>query len=148
MVRRSSRELGAWEEYQEEGREFVRAEVPKGANAGRRYAIAKRLAERYEIKGFFASGGLGLILRGRDLHTETDVLVKTTLDYQIVHEAKGRDVEGMQRRIRAARRTLQTERLDERREAVGIVSEGEALGWIRRLAATRSVPSYHSEVGR
>src|SRR5690349_12132459 len=110
MARRSAQEARDWETIDFDGREFVRAKVPKGNNAGQTYTIAARLAERYEVRGFFASGGCGLILRGRDLHTETDVLIKTTLDYNLVHEAHGRDIEGMRKRIRDTRRQLQTER--------------------------------------
>jgi serine/threonine protein kinase len=110
MARRSAQEARDWETFDFDGREFVRAKVPKGNNAGQTYTIAARLAERYEVRGFFASGGCGLILRGRDLHTETDVLIKTTLDYNLVHEAHGRDIEGMRKRIRDTRRQLQTER--------------------------------------
>ena len=95
MPRRSGQEARDWEVFQYDGRDFVRAKVPKGGNAGQSYTVAERLAERYEVKGFFASGGCGLILRGRDLNTETDVLIKTTLDYQLAHCAQGRDTEGM-----------------------------------------------------
>jgi serine/threonine protein kinase len=110
MVRRSSQEVRDWEHFTFDDREFVRAKVPRGNNAGQTYTVARRIAERYEAKGFFASGGCGLILRGRDLHTETDVLIKTTLDYKLAHEAQGRDVDGMRKRICGSRRQLQSER--------------------------------------
>lgn len=110
MSRKSAKEIRDWSETVVNGRDFIDARVPKGINVGKRYVIAKRLAERYEVLGFFASGGCGLILRGRDLHTENNVLIKTVLNYDIYHNARGRDREGMRKRIWTLRKQLQTER--------------------------------------
>ena len=110
MARKSAKEARDWIEFTYGGREFVSAKVPKGNNAGRPYKIAKRIGERYEVRGFFASGGCGLLLRGRDLHTQTDVLIKTTLGYDLRDYAAGRDIDGMRKQIWSLRKQLQTER--------------------------------------
>jgi len=109
--RSSSNGTPAWTEFQYRGREFIRATVPRGINEGMPFAIAKRLAERYEVRKFFASGGCGLLLEGRDLRTETDVLIKTTLRYDgIVEYARSRDEEGFAKKLTESRKLLQTER--------------------------------------
>ncbi|WP_397569276.1 serine/threonine protein kinase [Schlesneria sp. T3-172] len=100
-----------WNEFSYRGRDFVRATVPHGINAGLPFVIAKRLAERYEVRKFFASGGCGLLLEGRDLCTEANVLIKTTLRFDgIVTYAQSRDEEGIKRRLTENRKLLQTER--------------------------------------
>jgi serine/threonine protein kinase len=110
MASRSNQSAGTWEEFPFQGRSFIRAIVPRGDNEGQKFEIAKTVAGRYEIKGFFRSGGCGLLLRGRDQQTETDVLIKTTLRYDVVYCARGRDVEGFRKAVRQARQQLQTER--------------------------------------
>ena len=88
--------------------DFVSATVPKGDNKGLPFTIAKRLAERYEVRKFFASGGCGLLLEGRDLRTETDVLIKTTLRYDgIVEYARCRDEDGFRKKLTDHRKQLQ-----------------------------------------
>ena len=109
--RSSSNAAPVWNEFQYRGRDFVRATVPKGINEGLPFTIAKRLAERYEVRKFFASGGCGLLLEGRDLRTETDVLIKTTLRYDgIIEYARSRDEEGFTKKLTESRKLLQTER--------------------------------------
>jgi len=110
MSSRSSPSNGAWDEFLFQGRPFFRAVVPRGDNEGQRFEIAKTVAGRYQIKNFFRSGGCGLLLRGRDQRTETDVLIKTTLRYDVVYHARGQDVEGFRKAVRQARQQLQTER--------------------------------------
>lgn len=110
MSSRSSHSNGNWEEYPFQGRSFFRAVVPRGDNEGQKFEIAKTIAGRYQIKSFFRSGGCGLLLRGRDQQTETDVLIKTTLRYDIVHFARGQDLEGFRKVVRQTRQQLQTER--------------------------------------
>ena len=109
--RSSSNAAPVWNEFQYRGRDFVRATVPTGINQDLPFTIAKRLAERYEVRKFFASGGCGLLLEGRDLRTETDVLIKTTLRYDgIVEYARSRDEEGFTKKLTESRKLLQTER--------------------------------------
>lgn len=110
MARRRSAEIASWEEFRHDDRDFIRARVPRGSNVGQIYTVARRIAERYEVKGFFASGGCGLLLHGRDLNTDTDVLIKTTLRYDFVHHASGGDAEGMKNELKKERRRLETER--------------------------------------
>jgi serine/threonine protein kinase len=92
------------------GRPFLRATVPAGDNRGQLYIVARQIADRYEVQGFFASGGCGLLLAGRDVRTETEVLIKTTLRYEVAHEAMGRDRDGFTRQLKGPRKQLQTER--------------------------------------
>jgi serine/threonine protein kinase len=110
MGRRTLKEIQDWEEFPHRGRPFVRAKVPKGDNAGQTYTVAKFIADRYEVKRFFASGGCGLLLAGRDRQTETEVLVKTTLRYDCTHCARYRDRDGFARQLKQLRQQLQTER--------------------------------------
>src|SRR3954447_25337625 len=110
MARRTRREIDNWNEFTDSGRAFVRAIIPRGLNEDQEYVAAKRIADRYEIKRFFASGGFGLLLVARDVRTETDVLVKTTLRYDVAIEAKERDEAGFTRKVWARRQQLQTER--------------------------------------
>jgi serine/threonine protein kinase len=110
MAGRSSQSNGTWEEFSFQGRPFFRAVVPRGDNEGQQFEIAKTVAGRYQIKNFFRSGGCGLLLRGRDQQTETDVLIKTTLRYDVVYCARGQDVEGFRKVVRQVRQQLQTER--------------------------------------
>src|SRR5262249_55092907 len=97
-------------EFTEGGRTFVRAVIPRGLNEDQEYTAARRIADRYEIKRFFASGGFGLILVGKDVRTETDMLVKTTLRYDVSFEASNRDGVNFTRKVWARRQQLQTER--------------------------------------
>ena len=92
------------------GRDFVRGVVPSGANQGMKFTIARRLAERYEVQKFFASGGCGLLLEGHDLRTGTNVLIKTTLRYDVIEYAKGHDEDGLTKQLSGPRKQLQTER--------------------------------------
>lgn len=102
---------GIWSDFQYRGRDFIRGTVPHGINAGLPFVIAKRLAERYEVRKFFASGGCGLLLEGRDLRTQAEILIKTTLRYDgIVEYARSRDEEGFKRKLTESRKLLQTER--------------------------------------
>src|SRR5215470_2662264 len=110
MARRTRREIDNWNEFDHAGRKFVRAIIPRGLNEDQEYVAARRIAERYEIKRFFASGGFGLLLVARDRRTETEMLVKTTLRYEVSIEARGRDREGFVRKVLARRQQLQTER--------------------------------------
>lgn len=136
---RGTSSSAAWEEFDYRGRPFYRGVVPKGDNQGQEFTIAKQVAGRYAVKGFFASGGCGLILRGKDLQTETDVLLKTTLRYDLYHYAQGRDEEGYFNTLRASRRQLQTERrvmvLLKNRGCNGIPNPNDyVFDWNPRLA--------------
>src|ERR1051326_3086811 len=91
-------------------RPFLRAEVPRGDNRGKIFTIAQPLAQRYEIVDFYASGGLGLILEGRDLRTQGRVLIKCGLFYDVIPYAKVRDQEGFTNQLRLPRKTLEMER--------------------------------------
>lgn len=88
----------------------VRGVVPHGPNQGRPFTIAQPLAERYQVLGFFASGGMGLLLEGRDRRTQARVLIKCNLMYDVVPYARVRDIEGFSRQLRLPRKTLEMER--------------------------------------
>lgn len=92
------------------GRQFLRAEVPEGDNRGRVFTVAQSLAGRYQILGFFASGGMGLLLQGVDLRTDTHVLIKAILHYDVIPYARVRDREGFTNQLRVPRKTLEMER--------------------------------------
>ncbi len=98
-------ELFSWS-----GRTFLRAEVPRGDNRGQTFTIAQPLAGRYQVLDFFASGGMGLLLEGTDLRTETRVLIKSILRYDVVPYARVRDREGFNNHLRVPRKTLEMER--------------------------------------
>lgn len=100
--------LGAAFTYR--GREFVRGVVPSGINQGMTFTVARRLAERYEVQKFFASGGCGLLLEGHDLRTGTSVLIKTTLRYDVIEYVRGHDEDGLTKQLIGPRKQLQTER--------------------------------------
>lgn len=100
----------SWSEFEFASRTFIRGTVPRGDNQGQPFTMARRLAGRYEVHQFFASGGCGLLMQGRDLQTGTDVLIKTTLRYDIVYYAQGRDEDGFFNKVRQTRQQLQTER--------------------------------------
>jgi serine/threonine protein kinase len=91
-------------------RPFIRAEVPRGDNRGKVFTIAQPLAQRYEIVDFFKSGGLGLLLEGRDLRTEGRVLIKCNLFYDVIPYARVRDQDGFTNQLRLPRKTLEMER--------------------------------------
>src|ERR1051326_8457779 len=91
-------------------RPFLRAEVPRGDNRGKIFTIAQPLAQRYEIVDFYASGGLGLILEGRDLRTQGRVLIKCGLFYDVIPYARVRDQDGFTNQLRLPRKTLEMER--------------------------------------
>jgi serine/threonine protein kinase len=110
MGRRSAKEIQDWREFSWQERPFVRAKVPRGPNEGQEYTVAKWIADRYEVKRFFASGGCGLLLAGRDTQTETEVLIKTTLRYDCAYHAKYRDKEGFTKQLDGNRKQLETER--------------------------------------
>jgi serine/threonine protein kinase len=92
------------------GRRFLRGAVPAGDNRGRPFTVAQPLASRYEIVGFFASGGTGLLLEGRDLRTGGRVLIKCVLRYDILPYARFADRDGFTNQLRAPRKTLEVER--------------------------------------
>jgi serine/threonine protein kinase len=92
------------------GRTFLRAEVPHGDNRGKTFTIAQPLAGRYEVRGFFASGGMGLVLEGLDLRTSGRVLIKAILNYDVMPYARVRDQEGFTNQLRLPRKTLEMER--------------------------------------
>jgi serine/threonine protein kinase len=110
MSRRTRREIENWNEFTDLGRTFIRAIIPRGLHEDQEYVAARRIAERYEIKRFFASGGFGLVLVAKDVRTETDMLLKTTLRYDVALEARGRDTVGFTRKVWARRQQLQSER--------------------------------------
>ncbi len=91
-------------------RPFVRAEVPTGDNRGKLFTVAQPLAQRYEILSFFASGGMGLLLEGKDLRTQCRVLIKTSLFYDVIPYARVRDQDGFTNQLRMPRKTLEMER--------------------------------------
>jgi serine/threonine protein kinase len=91
-------------------RPFLRAAVPRGDNRGKVFTIAQPLAERYEIVDFFASGGLGLLLEGRDVRTLGRVLIKSNLFYDVIPYARVRDQDGFTNQLRLPRKTLEMER--------------------------------------
>lgn len=91
-------------------RPFLRAEVPQGDNRGKAFTVAQPLAGRYQIVRFFASGGMGLLLEGLDLRTSGRVLIKATLNYDVVPYARVRDQEGFTNQLRLPRKTLEMER--------------------------------------
>jgi serine/threonine protein kinase len=91
-------------------RTFLRAEVPRGDNRGKVFTVAQPLAQRYEVVDFFASGGMGLLLEGRDLRTQGRVLVKCSLFYDVIPYARVRDQEGFTNQLRLPRKTLEMER--------------------------------------
>jgi serine/threonine protein kinase len=92
------------------GRTFLRGEVPHGVNRGQRFTIAQPLAGRYDLRRFFASGGMGLLLEGQDRRTQARVLIKSILRYDVVSYAKVEDREGYTNQLRVPRKTLETER--------------------------------------
>jgi serine/threonine protein kinase len=91
-------------------RPFLRAEVPTGDNRGKIFTVAQPLAQRYEIVNFFASGGMGLLLEGKDLRTQCRVLIKTSLFYDVIPYARVRDQDGFTNQLRLPRKTLEMER--------------------------------------
>jgi serine/threonine protein kinase len=91
-------------------RPFLRAAVPRGDNRGKVFTIAQPLAQRFEIVDFFASGGLGLLLEGRDLRTRGRVLIKCNLFYDVIPYARVRDQDGFTNQLRLPRKTLEMER--------------------------------------
>jgi serine/threonine protein kinase len=95
--------------HQYAGRSFVKGEVPAGDNRGRPFTVAQPLAGRYEIMGFFASGGTGLLLEGHDLRTTSRVLVKCVLRYDVLSYARYGDRDGFTNQLRAPRKTLEVE---------------------------------------
>lgn len=92
------------------GRVFVRAEVPEGENRGLVFAVAQPLANRYQVERFFASGGMGLLLEGRDVRTEARVLIKAILRYDVMTYARVRDREGFTNQLLVPRKSLEMER--------------------------------------
>lgn len=91
-------------------RPFLRAVVPHGDNRGKVFTIAHPLAQRYRVARFFASGGMGLLLEGIDQRTQSRVLIKTNLFYDVVPYARVRDQEGFTNQLRLPRKTLELER--------------------------------------
>ncbi len=97
-------------ELTHDGRTFLWAQVPTGDNRGRPFTIAQPLADRYEVRRFFASGGMGLLLEGLDRVTGARVLIKSILHYDVVPYARVRDREGFTNQLRVPRKTLEMER--------------------------------------
>jgi serine/threonine protein kinase len=93
-----------------DGRDFLKAQVPRGDNRGRTFTIAQPLAGRYQVERFFASGGMGLLLQGSDLRTGTQVLIKSILHYDVIPYARVRDRDGFTNHLRVPRKTLEMER--------------------------------------
>jgi serine/threonine protein kinase len=91
-------------------RRFVRGEVAAGENRGLTFTIAQPLAGRYQVQHFFASGGTGLLLEGRDLRTGARVLLKSVLRYDVLPFARYADRDGFTNQLRAPRKTLEMER--------------------------------------
>jgi len=91
-------------------RRFVRGEVPTGENRGLTFTVAQPLAGRYQVQRFFASGGTGLLLEGRDLRTGARVLIKCVLRYDVLPFARYSDRDGFTNQLRAPRKTLEMER--------------------------------------
>lgn len=106
----ASHALLTGESFTWQGRAFLRASVPSGDNRGRTFTIAQPLAGRYEVERFFASGGMGLVLEGRDLRTQGRVLIKSILTYDVVPYARVRDLDGFTNQLRLPRKTLEMER--------------------------------------
>jgi serine/threonine protein kinase len=96
--------------FRHAGRDFVRAEVPDGENRGQPFTIAQPLAGRYQVVRFFASGGMGLLLEGRDQRTGARVLIKTILRYELAPFARVRDGAGFTDQLKFPRKTLEMER--------------------------------------
>jgi len=96
--------------FERQGRQFLRAEVPQGDNRGRTFTVAQPLAGRYQVTRFFTSGGMGLLLEGVDLRTNTPVLIKSILHYDIIPYARVRDRDGFTNHLRVPRKTLEMER--------------------------------------
>jgi serine/threonine protein kinase len=96
--------------FQAGDKTFLRGEVPHGVNRGQPFTIAQPLASRYDIRRFFASGGMGLLLEGQDRRTGARVLVKSILRYDVVSYAKVQDRDGFTTQLRVPRKTLETER--------------------------------------
>jgi serine/threonine protein kinase len=109
MPVRSGEELQA-QTFSQGGRTFLRGVVPAGVNQGLSFSIAQPLADRYRVRRFFASGGMGLLLEGIDLRTEAPVLIKSILRYDVVAYARVRDREGFTHQLRIPRKTLEMER--------------------------------------
>ncbi len=96
--------------FQHDGRPFLRAEVPRGDNRGMAFTIGQPLGGRYHILRFFASGGMGLLLEGKDAHTGARVLIKSILRYDVNAYARVRDRDGFTNQLRLPRKTLEMER--------------------------------------
>jgi serine/threonine protein kinase len=96
--------------FRQDGRGYLCGVVPAGVNQGLTYTVAQPLADRYEIRRFFASGGMGLLLEGTDLRTEAPVLIKSILRYDVAAYARVRDREGFTHQLRVPRKTLEMER--------------------------------------
>src|SRR5437588_12335413 len=105
-----SEELLQTQAFVQAGRQFLRGVVPSGVNKGLTFTVAQPLADRYQVRRFFASGGMGLLLEGIDLRTEAPVLIKSILRYDVVAYARVRDREGFTHQLRVPRKTLEMER--------------------------------------
>jgi serine/threonine protein kinase len=103
-------DFGPAQVFAADERNFLRAEVPQGVNRGLPFTIAQPLGGRYEVRRFFASGGMGLLLEGRDRRTGANVLIKSILRYDVIPYARVGDREGFTHQLRVPRKTLETER--------------------------------------
>src|SRR5262249_43284073 len=94
MADTSAEEIDPGITVQVNGRTFLRTQVPRGVNRGQPFTIAQPLADRYQIRRFFASGGVGLLLEGQDRRTGAAVLIKSILRYDVVPYARVCDRDG------------------------------------------------------
>jgi serine/threonine protein kinase len=99
-----------WESFTWGGRSFLRGQVPAGEKRERWFTIAQPLAGRYQVRRFFAAGGMGLLLEGRDRRTHAPVLIKSVLRYDLLPYARQQDREGVSSQLRLPRKTLEMER--------------------------------------
>ena len=95
-------------------REFVMGEIPKGMHRNKQFVLPACIAERYEVRDFFNAGGCGIIFKGRDRHTENDVLIKGILydgpGSKLFSFLGAGDRQGTAKFVRDERRKLETER--------------------------------------
>src|SRR5690348_7020455 len=66
----------AWEPFLHQGRPYLRTTLPGSAPFDGSYAVAERIAGRYEVRDLYAVGESSVLLRARDLHTGRAVLIK------------------------------------------------------------------------
>ncbi|MEJ7591770.1 MAG: protein kinase [Planctomycetaceae bacterium] len=99
-----------WDRFAFRNRDFVRGKIDSGQNRGKSFTVPEFIAERYKPTSYFASGGCGLLLKGKDIKTDAEVLIKSTLEYGEADYAKWRDEDGFVVQLKKTRQQLQTER--------------------------------------